>query len=148
MKPSDLEPKNPEITRVSLFEMPLDIGIDSEGVLARFDTDHFLLSYLNPFAYSIAKSSRNYASNLGRFDLVVCDGIGIQTAVEAVFKLTTPVISLDYSGIGDDYLQFGAKRKLSLCLVGGKEEVVVSAAAKIGREYPGFKNISTFCGYE
>ena len=144
MNHSESRQKN---NRVSLFELPLDIGIDSKGVLARLDTDHLLLSYLNPYAYSIAKSDQTYASKLGRFDLVVCDGIGIQTAVEAVFRLTTPIISLDYSGIGHDYLQAGSDRGNSLCLVGSKNDIVETAADKLRREYPGFKEISAFSGY-
>lgn len=133
--------------RVSLFEMPLDIGIDSQDVMTRLASGYLLLSYLNPYAYSVAKSNLDYAANLGRFDLVVCDGIGVQKAVEAVFKLTTPVISLDYSGIGHKYLQLGADRKMSLCLVGGEKEVIRAAAAKINKEYPGFEKVSAFSGY-
>ncbi|MFC1701444.1 WecB/TagA/CpsF family glycosyltransferase [Pseudomonadota bacterium] len=147
MKFTDSGTTNTKSTRVSLFELPLDIGIDSQNVLEGLTSEHFLLSYLNPYAYSVAKSNLDYASNLNRFDLVVCDGIGIQTAVKAVFKLTTPILSLDYSGIGHDYLQFGAERKMHLCMVGSEKEVVDKAASKINNRYPGFGKITAFSGY-
>jgi len=147
MNISDPSQAGHQDTRVSLFEMPLDIGIDSQYVLARLASGQFLLSYLNPYAYSIAKSNQDYVSDLHRFGLVVCDGIGVQLAVEKVFELNTPVISLDYSGIGHDYLQLGADHKKHLCLVGSEKEVVDAAAAKINKEYSGFERISTFSGY-
>lgn len=142
-------PDNEEhsISRVSLFELPVDIRVSKDEILRRMNSGHLLLSYLNPYAYTVVKRTLNYASDLGRFDLVVCDGIGVQTAVRLVFNQTTPVISLDYSGIGHDYLQLGAKREMHLCLVGGEEEVTHAAVAKIEKEHPGFRNISAFGGY-
>ncbi len=133
--------------RVSLFNLPLDIGVSSKDVLTQLASGSLLLTYLNPYAYSIAKTDPDYAENLGRFDLVVCDGIGVQIAVESVFKLTTPVISLDYSGIGQNYLQLGASRNMSLCLVGGTEEIVSAAAIKINSDYTGFEKVSAFGGF-
>ena len=147
MKRSGPEQSTIKGTRVSLFQLPLDIGIDKGDVLDFLISGKFLLSYLNPYAYSIAKLEQDYASNLGRFDLVVCDGIGIQTAVEAVFKQTTPILSLDYSGIGHEYLQLGASHQMHLCLVGSETAVVESAAAKIKGDFPGFNKISAFSGY-
>lgn len=134
-------------SRVSLFGLPLDIGVDKKHILDRILSGQFLLTYLNPYAYSIAKSNLNYISTLEKFDLVVCDGIGVKTAVEAVFKTTTPVISLDYSGIARDYLQLGADHSIHLCLVGSEKEVVDSAATLITEEYPGIKRVSAFDGY-
>jgi exopolysaccharide biosynthesis WecB/TagA/CpsF family protein len=138
---------NKKATRVSLFEMPLDVGIDHKDVITQLDSGHLLLSYLNPYAFSVEKSDQDYVSNLDRFDLVVCDGVGIQTAVKTVLKLTTQIVSLDYSGIGHEYLQLGARRKLHLCLVGGEVKVVETAAANIRNEYSGFEKVSSFSGY-
>jgi len=147
-----LIPPDPKIDkvksgRVSLFELPLDIGVEKQDVLTHVASGNFLLSYLNPFAYSIAKTQHDFASNLERFDLVVCDGIGVQKAVEAVFKMTTPIISLDYYGIGGDYLRLGAQHNMSMCLVGAKRNVVASATAHITDDFPGFRKIDTFDGY-
>ena len=147
MKRSDPKQSPNKGTRVSLFQLPLDIGIDNGDVLDLLIPGKLLLSYLNPYAYSIAKSDQDYALNLGRFDLVVCDGIGIQTAVEAVFKRTTPILTPDFSGIGHEYLQLGASHKMHLCLVGSEIAVVENAATKIKDDFPGFDKISAFSGY-
>lgn len=144
---SSPEQKKHAIKRVSLFEMPLDIKVDAQDVIERVASGKLLLSYLNPYAYSIIRKSPDYASNLRRFDLVVCDGIGIQIAVNTVFKVTTPILTPDYYGIGHDYLLMAAKRNMTLCLVGAEQEVVCAAAVKIGEEYPGFKTITAFSGY-
>lgn len=135
------------VNRVSLFEMPLDIEVTKQDVLRRIKSGNLLLSYLNPNAYTVAKMILNYASDLQRFDLVVCDGIGIQAASKAVFKTNTAIISLDYSGIGRDYLHLCASQKMSLCLVGAELKIVRKAAAIIKEGYPDFRNISAFSGY-
>ena len=136
----------PAGTRVSLFEMPLDIGIDKEDVIRRIASGNFLLSYLNPYAYSVVKTKPDFPTNLGKYDLVVCDGIGVQKAVEAVFKMTTPIISLDYYGIGADYLKLGADQSMKLGGVGAKQEDIHAAAASIARDYPGFAAINAVSG--
>jgi len=140
---------NDEITasRVALFGMPLDVSVDKKHVISRIASGNFLLSYLNPYAYSVVKAIPDFALCLGRFDLVVCDGIGIQKAVKTVFKMTTPIISLDYYGIGRDYLQLAAKQNMCLCLVGAKQAVVSVAATNIADSFPGIESISAFSGY-
>jgi len=142
-----MEQKEHTFKRVSLFELPLDIGVDRQDVMERVAAGNLLLSYLNPYAYSIIRKLPAYASNLRRFDFIVCDGIGIQMAVETVFKVNTPILSLDYSGLGHDYLQLAANRNMTLCLVGAEQEVVRKAAAIIRERYPGFRTITPFSGY-
>jgi N-acetylglucosaminyldiphosphoundecaprenol N-acetyl-beta-D-mannosaminyltransferase len=127
--------------------MPLDIGIDKDGALEQLGQGTCLLSYLNPFAWSVTKEFSGYVSDLERFDLVVCDGVGVQAAVEAVFTRTTPVISLDYSGIGREYLNLGSGAKMSLCMVGSEYEIVRDAARIIEEDYPGFTEVAFFSGY-
>lgn len=142
-----MDQKEHRTNRVLLFELPLDIGVDRQDVMEQIASGNLLLSYLNPYAYSIIRKLPDYASNLRRFDLVVCDGIGIQIAVEAVFNVTTPILTPDYSGIGHDYLQLAANRNMTLCLVGAEEEVVQTAAVRIGEKYPGIRKITVFSGY-
>lgn len=133
--------------RVLLFGLPLDIKIYEQDVLSCIESGDCLLTYLNPLAYSIVRQQPEYADNLARFDLIVCDGIGIQAAVKSVFKCDTPILTPDYSGIGQAYLKFAAHRNLSLCLVGASIEAVSKAAISLEDQYPGLRNIDVFCGY-
>ena len=135
------------IERVSLFGLPVDIGVTGADVAARIATGDLLMTYLNPLGYHIPREFPDYASHLESFDLVICDGIGIQRAVKRVFGKNTPVISPDYSGIGREIFSSGANAGYSLCLVGGKQGVTVEAAEHIGAEYPGYRGITTFDGY-
>ncbi len=134
-------------TRESLFGLPLDIGLEPAEVVARIDAGPLLLSYLNPFAWEIARRDRTYIENLQQFDLVVCDGIGVQCAARSVFKVDTSIISMDFSGIARDYLELWSRRQWSLCLVGGSDAVVHAAADRIRHEYPGARLDATFKGY-
>jgi N-acetylglucosaminyldiphosphoundecaprenol N-acetyl-beta-D-mannosaminyltransferase len=138
---------NDQPNRDCLFALPLDIGTQPGHVLEKLTSGNLLLTYLNPYSYAIAKKYPEYVNNLDRFDLIVCDGIGIQKAVKTVHRVITPIISLDYYGIGRSYLQLAADRKMSLCLVGAEEEVVQTAVIRIGEEYSGLQKISAFCGY-
>jgi|GEM_PF-4764416 len=135
------------IKRVSLFNLPLDINVNQKSIEDRISSKKLLLSYLNPYAYKIARSNHAYHEALQRFDLVVCDGVGIQTATKAVFKKSTQIISLDYSGIGEVYLQMGAKLKMSLCLVGSDPDTALQTSKFISSKYPGYTSVASFDGY-
>lgn len=135
------------INCVSLFGLPLDIDIDHQDVMDRMASGKLLLTYLNPYAYSVRKMRPHYAEQLNQFDLVVCDGIGIQKAVKTLFKVSTPILTPDYSGIGHDYLRLGAEQNMSLCMVGADQDVVLEAAARIEEDHPGFRRISAYGGF-
>lgn len=141
---------NPVVTggeRVALFGMPLDIKVQKCDLLERISSGVLLLSYLNPYAYSVINEFPNYISDLTRFDLVVCDGVGIQIAVKSVFKTTTPILTPDGSGVGGEYLELGANRNMSLCMVGSDSETIGKAAAALRVDYPGYREITEFSGF-
>jgi N-acetylglucosaminyldiphosphoundecaprenol N-acetyl-beta-D-mannosaminyltransferase len=133
--------------RASLFNLPVDIGLERSDIIQRMAAGKMLLSYLNPYSFTVIKTDPEYPSKLQQFDFVVCDGIGIQTAVAAVFKMTTPIISLDFYGMGKDYLSFAAERSMDLCLVGAEPGVAAAAAVSIGDQFPGMGSISSFNGF-
>jgi exopolysaccharide biosynthesis WecB/TagA/CpsF family protein len=133
--------------RVELFDLPLDLGVELKDIIAGVSSGRLLMTYLNPFAYHIARKEPDYAANLRRFDLVVCDGVGIQIAARTVFKRPTKVISPDLPGSGHAYLELGAGRAFSLSVVGGTAEVAEKTARYFETEYPGFSGISWFDGY-
>lgn len=137
-----LQPK-----RASLFGLPLDVRLQAKDVILRMGSGQLLLSYLNPYSYKVSIADSNYVANLKRFDFVVCDGIGIRKAAKSVWGLKTPIISLDYSGIGNDYLQMCADEKMSLCLVGAREDIVRDAASNISKKYSNIGSIQAFSGY-
>ena len=135
------------VERVNLFDLPLDIEVSEVDVRQRILTGKLLMTYLNPLAYHITRQYPNYPGHLDRFNLIICDGRGIQIAVKSVFNKTTPVISPDYSGIGRAIFEIGAKANYSLCLVGGKPGMTDLAAKNIDDEFPGYKRIDSFDGY-
>ena len=128
--------------------MPVDIGLTAGEVVERISGGSFLLSYLNPYAWSVAKSFPDYCDNLGAMDQVVCDGIAIQKAVASVFSTRTPIVSLDYSGIGRDYLKIWQQRGSRICLVGSRGPVLKAARDRLHRDFPGINIEAAFDGYE
>lgn len=135
------------IKRINLFGLPVDVELNSADVLEHIKTGNLRLSYLNPYAYTVASKNLEYVTNLNAFEIIVCDGIGIQTALKTVFGISTPILTPDYFGIGRDYLQLASERGMSLCLVGADTLTVDKAALRIGSEYPGLVNLKAFSGY-
>lgn len=135
------------VERVALYGLPLDIKVTQTEISDGIAGGDLLVTYLNPLAYHISGKYPNYAAHLERFNLIICDGVGLQKAVKAVFDEITPVISPDFSGIGRAIFESGAKANYSLCLVGGQPGMTDLAARKINAEFPGYKRIESFDGY-
>jgi len=135
------------IERMELFGLPLDIGVTGQDVSSRIASGSLLMTYLNPLAYHIPKDFPQYPQLLHQFDLVICDGVGVQIAARHILKRDTPVISPDYSGIGRDIFSAGARAGYSLCLVGGKPGITKEAGERLAVDYPGYLDISSFDGY-
>ena len=134
-------------SRVSLYGLPLDLGLDDREVRARIESGGMLLTYLNPYSYKISEEQPDYALNLEKFDLIVCDGIGIQAAARSVFGSKTPILTPDYDGIAAAYLAAASELSLSLCLVGSADEIVSQAALRLRDEHPGLTEVRGFGGY-
>jgi N-acetylglucosaminyldiphosphoundecaprenol N-acetyl-beta-D-mannosaminyltransferase len=134
-------------TRIDLFGLPLDIGVTESDVVQRLTDGLLRLTYLNPLAFRIAAEFPEYSENLARFDMVVCDGIGVQKAAKRLYGRSTPILTPDLSGIGRAYLQFGAARGLALCLVGARPGVSDAAARTIDSSFSGYSSIVAFDGY-
>ena len=135
------------LKRIRLFGLPLDVGVTGADVACRIRTGKLLMTYLNPLAYRIPDDFPDYPEDLRQFDLVICDGVGVQKAVRLVHGRTTPVISPDYSGIGREIFAAGAQSRYSLCLVGGQPGITDEASRRIADEYPGYTGITSFDGY-
>jgi N-acetylglucosaminyldiphosphoundecaprenol N-acetyl-beta-D-mannosaminyltransferase len=133
--------------REFLFGLPLDLETSEASVLERIQAGNFLLTYLNPYSYTVVSKYAGYEELLHNFDCVVCDGVGVQIAAKTVFGVSTPILSLDYSGIGRSYLQLASHTNMSLCLVGGQTDTVQKAAQRIGTEFPGIMTIDAFRGF-
>lgn len=133
--------------RRMLFGLPLDLGANESYVLSRICEGEFILTYLNPYSYSLATENGGYRELLSGFDCVVCDGIGVQHAAKAVFGISTPILSLDFSGIACAYLRLASERNMSVCMVGATDEVVRGAAERVRKEFPGITGVDAFCGF-
>jgi N-acetylglucosaminyldiphosphoundecaprenol N-acetyl-beta-D-mannosaminyltransferase len=133
--------------RKNLFGMPLDIHTTPTQTVERLAAGPLTLSYLNPYAWKVAKSDPAYPGNLAAMDLVVCDGIAVQAAVSSVFDIKTPIVSMDFSGIGRSVFEEWARTGAPVCLVGGTAEVIEAARRRIEREFPGINVQGYFNGF-
>jgi N-acetylglucosaminyldiphosphoundecaprenol N-acetyl-beta-D-mannosaminyltransferase len=133
--------------RKSLLGLPLDIHASAKGVLEQLGTESVLLGYLNPFAWSIARTKSSFPAELEAMDLVVCDGIAIQNAARRILGIEPTIISLDYSGIAGEYLRLFRDRGARVCLVGARPEIMEAAQAVLEKDFPGLNVVAAFPGY-
>ncbi|MBT8062206.1 MAG: hypothetical protein HKO64_12075 [Xanthomonadales bacterium] len=133
--------------RVELLGMPVNIGLTGSDVVAALATGPLLIGYLNPFAWAVSGNQARFASQLSALDVVTCDGVAIQRALRRLHGQQTPIISLDYSGIAREYLQFFRQNTLDVCLVGGQLETVRTASRSLREAFPGLEISGAFPGY-
>jgi N-acetylglucosaminyldiphosphoundecaprenol N-acetyl-beta-D-mannosaminyltransferase len=135
-------------TRHDLYGMPIDLGLTPSGVTRALADQEVLLSYLNPLAWQVARHTPDYVENLSAMDLVTCDGIMIQRALNSEFQRREAILSLDYSGIAPQYLDAWSAKGLRLCLVGARPGIAHRAADRIGREFPGIRMSGMYSGFD
>lgn len=133
--------------RKLLLGMPVDCIADAGEVVEAVSGRPLLLSYLNPLAWHVARSSPDYPRQLGSMDLVVCDGVAVRSAVRRFLAFDPAIVSLDFSGIGGTMLAHWAASGKSVCLVGAEEGVAVKAGAQFSRQFPGLTIKACFAGY-
>lgn len=101
----------------------------------------------NPEMYMLAQKDKKLESIVTNPDYtVVADGIGVVKAcqllkIEGIHKITGVDTALYL-------LQQGNKLKLSVYLLGAKDEVIQALADKVKQEYPGVKLVGYHHGYE
>lgn len=130
------------MARVNLYGIPVD-SVDNDqsvlnAMLARLGGDApFLLSFVNPAAWAIARREVDYVGMLRRFDLVLPDGIGVAWALRRLHDPRAERFSFDASSL---YLPLFAEleaRRASVFVTGAGPGVAERAIERMRAEFPG-----------
>ena len=124
------------------FRIPeqLDVSIQCEHSI--------IVTFVNPHAYSVSESHKEYLGYLHEFDWVLCDGIGVVIAARRVGNIDINRASFDLTSIAGAVCEWLATRGVPLVLIGGKPGISAQAAERLRERYPTLNILKTFSGYD
>jgi exopolysaccharide biosynthesis WecB/TagA/CpsF family protein len=106
-----------------------------------------LVTFANPLGVRIAAGDQGYRRNLGRMDLVFCDGIALAVAARRLGRFPMERISFDSTSLAPKLFEFATAKKYSIALVGGRPGVADVAARRLAAVYPGISILAALDGY-
>jgi N-acetylglucosaminyldiphosphoundecaprenol N-acetyl-beta-D-mannosaminyltransferase len=95
----------------------------------------------------VARREPGFADALGRFDMVLPDGIGVVQAVARLRRMAVARISFDSTSLALPVLALAEQTGASVVLVGGAPGVAERAASHIRRSFPGLRLLAALDGF-
>jgi N-acetylglucosaminyldiphosphoundecaprenol N-acetyl-beta-D-mannosaminyltransferase len=138
--------------RVNLHGIPVD-SVDHEAtvmgtLLAHVDARKpFLLSFVNPAAWAIARREADYLGILRRFDFVLPDGIGVVWALRQLENPNAGRFSFDASSLYVPLFSALNERRGSVFVCGAGPGVAERAVERMREEFPHIDYRGTSDGY-
>jgi N-acetylglucosaminyldiphosphoundecaprenol N-acetyl-beta-D-mannosaminyltransferase len=141
------------MARVNLHGIPVD-SIDNERKVVDAMLAHlagkgpYMLSFVNPAAWAIARRETDYVSLLRRFDLVLPDGIGVAWVLRRLHDPRAERMSFDASSL---YLPLFAaldSRRASVFVTGAGPGVAERATERMRAEFPNVEYRGCRDGYQ
>lgn len=104
-----------------------------------------LVTYLNAHYYNLACKHREYKETLKKFDIIYADGYGVVVAAR-IFGQSLPGRLTAYDFFYH-FCRLCKRKKLSLFLLGGEEEIAEKTAVVLKKKFPGLKIKGFHHGY-
>jgi len=147
-----VEPGAPSIQRMEIFGLPLDacesLGDVVTALEAKLEAgETFLTTFINPSAVSLSRKNPGFKEALGRFDLVLPDGIGVVQAVSRLRGVSLARVSFDSTSLALPVFEMAERSGRTVVLVGGAPGVAQRAAANILEIFPAVRIVAALDGY-
>jgi N-acetylglucosaminyldiphosphoundecaprenol N-acetyl-beta-D-mannosaminyltransferase len=136
--------------KIDLLGLPVDShGLRVPDDLNRAISSHrpFLVTFLNPYSYHVAKKDSTFIEMLSKFEHISCDGVGLVVAARLCLKKPIPRQAFDTTSVALPVFQWAAEHDKPLILVGGKPGVANSAAKKLLELVPDLTIADSYSGY-
>lgn len=151
----DSSDRNPIIRRTETLGIPVHALASDRDVAADAALDAItaarqptvLVTFANPGTAVSARHSASLRQNLGQFDLVLPDGIGMSLAVRWRHGCQASRVSFDTTSLAPRLFEHARRNRLSIALVGGRRGVAEVARKRIASQFPGIQIIGAFEGY-
>lgn len=95
-----------------------------------------LVTFVNPFAWRIARGRPDFAGMLAGFDLVLPDGIGVVKALAWTRRIAAARLSFDASSLYLPVLDRLDRDRRRLFVIGAAPGIAGQAAARVQAEFP------------
>lgn len=123
-------------------------AIDGQSLLMEMlRREKLLVSFVNPASVAMARKDALYRSDLGRCDVVLCDGIGMVVATRSLRGVAVPRMSFDTTSLAVPVMKWAAETGVRVALVGGREGVAKRAARVMVDATPGLVVACCASGY-
>ncbi len=138
------------LKRLRFLDLPLDVGADVDLVCAKLreQSGPFEVSFINPYAWAVAKRDPSFIETLEKLSLVMADGVGVVYACRALTRNPCNRVSFDMTSLADPFFRTLQDAKLSLALVGGEPGVDENVKDKLEAHYSGIRIVETAHGYD
>ncbi|MER2520310.1 MAG: WecB/TagA/CpsF family glycosyltransferase [Bdellovibrionales bacterium] len=136
--------------RLHFLDLPLDVGADIDLVCAKLRerSGPFEVSFINPYAWAVAKRDPSFIAMLEKLSLVMADGVGVSYACRALTRNPCNRVSFDMTSLANPFFKTLQDANLSLALVGGELGVDESVKDKLEAHYSGLRIVETTHGYD
>lgn len=140
------------MARVNLHGIPVD-SVDHEATVLGTMLTHldarkpFLLSFVNPAAWAIARQHGDYVGMLRAFDFVLPDGIGVVWALRKLENPNAGRFSFDASSLYVPLFAALNERRASVFVCGAGPGVADRAVERMRAEFPSIDYRGTSDGY-
>ena len=135
--------------RINFLGLPLDAGIMATDVceLLRSEQAAGTITFINPYAWAVAKQQTDYLTHLQRIMLVLPDGEGVARAYRLLTKNSCPRVSFDMSSLAGLFFETAQQLGRTMMLVGGKNGVGEAVRLKLRSNYKQLQLLATLDGY-
>ncbi|MCT8160094.1 WecB/TagA/CpsF family glycosyltransferase [Pseudoruegeria sp. SHC-113] len=136
----------PQLPVVEVLGTPLANATAPQAIAAIFAPGRRRVCFLNAHCANMAAKNTAYRKALGRADLVLADGIGVELA--ARMKGAQIAENLNGTDLTPRVMREAAARGMSVFLFGGKPGTAERAAEAISAAVPGLRIAGTRDGYD
>lgn len=138
------------VQRINFLDIPLDTGAMPDDVsrLMREKDKARLVTFVNPYAWALARKNALYVPNLKAMSLILPDGEGVARACRWLTGRACQRLSFDTTSIADLFFKTLAADQESLILIGGNPGVDEAMHEKLHFHYPTLTIVGTAHGFD
>lgn len=138
--------------REELFGLPITPLPDTDSAMRLVDRAFasgtgLLATFVNPYAWRLARARPDYAASLAGFDLVLPDGIGVVKALAWVRGIAAARLSFDASSLYLPVFDRLDRDRRRLFVIGAAPGVVDRAVARMRIEFPNITITGSLDGF-
>lgn len=140
---------NMAFKRIEFLGFPLDVGVDAEHIceLLGKKGGPYLISFVNPAAWALAKRRPEYLEYLRQMSLNLADGEGVACTCRWLLNENCQRLSFDMSSLAPPFFKKAVEKGASIMLIGGKPGVDEEVQGKLQTYMPNIRIIGSQHGY-